>query len=245
MISKKRLVIIFVLLSLLAVFYYFFPFSLEHIGYTNKIYAHRVNSKEKLEASLLYFKGIELDLVYDSKKDILDVNHPPTKSMQLNFNDYLSSLKGEKPRLWLDIKNLNIDNALLILNKLQVILNKLDYNYSNVLVESTRPESLSIFSKAGFKTSYYLPPNIYLKSKKEKDSIIQLILGKLNRDNNLGISTNYKDYNLLKDNFPITTKYIWALTPRVHLDQLKVRSILKDSTVSILIIRFRSIKGNR
>lgn len=245
MINKKRLVLIGVLLSLLAVFYYFFPFNLEHIGYTNKIYAHRVNSKEKLEASLLYFKGVELDLVYDSKKNVLDVNHPPAKSIQLYFEDYLTVLKDKKPRLWLDIKNLNTENSLLVLKKLKADLNKLNYDYTNVLVESTIPEALPIFSREGFKTSYYLPPNIYSKPQTKKDSIIQLIQSKLNNDNKLAVSTNYKNYNFLKDNFPETTKYIWALTPRINLDQLKVRSILKDSTVSILIVRYRSLKGNR
>src|SRR5690554_4954312 len=111
--GKRILILVLAVLSLilLGMAYRYSPYKIEYLGHYDKIWAHRVNSTEKLESALKYFKGVELDLVYDEQKNILDVTHPPVPSIDLDLENYLSSINSEaKPYIWLDIKNLNFDN---------------------------------------------------------------------------------------------------------------------------------------
>src|SRR5690554_7822984 len=107
MITGKKLIILISVLFLtilLGMAYRYSPYKLEYLGYYDKIWAHRANSEEKLKSALKFFKGIEVDLVYNESKNILDVTHPPVPSINLNLRQYLSNiLKDEFPYIWLDI----------------------------------------------------------------------------------------------------------------------------------------------
>src|SRR5690554_7749167 len=60
---------LFIVLIIMAMAYRYFPYKIEYIGYYDKIWAHRVNSEEKLNSALKFFKGVEVDLVYDETKN--------------------------------------------------------------------------------------------------------------------------------------------------------------------------------
>jgi len=249
MITGKRiivLVIVFLSLFLLGKAYRYSPYKVEYLGYYDKIWAHRVNSTEKLESALKYFKGVELDLVYDNQKDILDVTHPPVPSINLNLEQYLSFINSEeKPYLWLDIKNLNDDTKDQILQKLTVLFSEKEYPLEKVLVETRYPEALSIFSAAGFKTSYYLPHSLTEKTSEKRNIELQKIAKILEKQPNLAISSTYTDYDMMLESFPTTDKYFW-ITSSVRTHGFSTpRRILKDSTVKAVLISFKAIKGNR
>ena len=57
-------------------------------GYEHKIWAHRVNSIEKLKETISCFEGVELDVVYIEDGDFFDVNHPPAESIGLSLDEY-------------------------------------------------------------------------------------------------------------------------------------------------------------
>ena len=52
------------------IIYRYNPYRIEFIGYYDKAFAHRVNNIEKLNSSLNFFNGVELDLVF--QKNTLD-----------------------------------------------------------------------------------------------------------------------------------------------------------------------------
>lgn len=244
MISKSKTIQILIVLLFIAIFYSYSPRKIEYLGYYNKVYAHRVNSIEKLNAALHFFKGVELDLVYKKDKNILDVNHPPAQSINLNFETYINEIEqGTFPFLWLDIKNLNINTAQDIFVKLNSILDKLSYPKNKILIETFYPEALSIFTKAGYHTSYYLPPKLYknvdLENEIKKINII------LKKQPNIGISTNFEDYEIIKTNFPNQKKYIWALVPNINTKFWKIRKLLKDEKVEIVLSKYKAFYGNR
>ena len=95
--GRKRALYFFGIITIvLLVLLYLYQHSakrVEFLGHYDKVLAHRVNSLEKLEASLKHFKGVELDLVYDNETNTFDVNHPPAKSINLTFETYLSAIK--------------------------------------------------------------------------------------------------------------------------------------------------------
>lgn len=247
--KKRNLFIFAILLIILAALLYSYQYSvkrLEFLGYYNKVYAHRVNSIEKLNQALKHFKGVELDLVYNVNTDKFDVNHPPAESINLSFESYLSAIKTDTlPFLWLDIKNLESKNSYKILSKLEFLVNKFNYPKDKLLVESLVPVALRPFNGSGFKTSYYLKPKLYLHDSLNLKTEIKNIRTVLKNQPYLAISASYENYDLMHKYFPKETKYMWAITSAYHFKQLKIREVLKDSTVAILLSSFKAKKGNR
>lgn len=247
--SKKAIKVYLKLLlvfSLLFMGYYYSPYKLEFLGHYSKVLAHRCNSVERLNSALKYYKGVELDLVYYKDTDVLDVNHPPSPSSQLNFVTYIDSLKkGKQPILWLDIKNLKEENALFIFNRISTILINKKYDFSKILIETRYPEALPIFTKAGFKTSFYLPKKLHLKSAIELKKSIDNISVVLENQPKIGISTNLHDYEVLNTFFPNKTKYIWTLAFPLNKYMFLTNKILKDSTVEIVLTKFNTLQGNK
>lgn len=249
MITGKRivvLVIVFLSLLLLGTLYRYSPYKVEYLGHYDKIWAHRVNSTEKLESALKYFKGVELDLVYDAQKNFLDVTHPPVPSINLNLEKYLSYINSEKkPYIWLDIKNLNVDNKDKILQKLTALFSEKEYPLEKVLVETRYPEALSKFSASGFRTSYYLPYGLTEITAEKRNIELQKISKILDEQPYLAISSNYTDYDIMHESFPTKDKYFW-ITSSVRTHGFSTpRRILKDSTVKAVLISYKAIKGNR
>jgi len=210
---KFGAVVTLVLLTM-AFCYRYSPYKLEFLGHYNKIWAHRANSIEKLSSATKYYEGVELDLVYIKEENILDVNHPPSKSIGLNFETYINALSENlSPFLWLDIKNLKEENAEHILDRLLQIFDQNKYPISKVLIETQKPEALPIFSEKGFMTSYYLPGSLITKEESDLLAEISEIKKVLIKQPNLGISTNHRDYPITEKYFPERIKYIWALVP--------------------------------
>ena len=246
MIQIKKIIISLFILLISLIAYKYSPYKIEFIGHYNKILAHRVNSLEKLKSALNYFNGVELDLVYNKTSNVLDVNHPPAISINLNFEDYISKIDSKKtPFLWLDIKNLTNENSEDILTLLLSIFNERDFPLNRVLIETRYPEALLIFTNSGFKTSYYLPSGLRNKNDSDLNSEIIKISNVLKKQPNIGISSDYRDYQILKDNFPSKTKYLWMISSITERWFSETRSILKDNKVEIVLVNYNAIKGNR
>lgn len=245
---KGRKVVVFSVLCLLVFgfLYRFSPRRLEFLGYYDKVFAHRVNSLEKQKQALYYFDGIELDLVYLEDKERLDVNHPPATSIDLNFDAYLEAIESKNfPFLWLDIKNLNTKNDVAIFTRLNKLFEAKGYPKNKVLIETPIPEALAHFTRAGYKTSYYLTPRLHQKTSADLKKEISNINRILELQPEIGISTSYEDYNIISRYFPNKTKYIWAISSPYKIKYSKVRRLLKDKTVAIVLTKFRSISGER
>ena len=234
-------------LTIVIILYSYSPYKLEFFGYHNKIWAHRVNSIEKLNSALEYYNGFEVDLVYNESEDFFDVNHAPAKSINLHFETYINTSTNinKAKGIWLDIKNLNQNNAQKILKRITKIFNNKNISLNNVIIESRFPEALSIFSEQGFKTSFYLPYNLHQKQENELYKSINQIKKVLRSQPNLAISSNHRDYEIMKKYFPDTEKYIWALVYTLNLEFLTTKKILKDDKVKVVLVNYNALKGNR
>lgn len=246
--GKKIVILVLAVLSLilLGMAYRYSPYKVEYLGHYDKIWAHRVNSTDKLESALKYFEGVELDLVYDDQKNILDVTHPPVPSINLDLEKYLSFINTpEKPYMWLDIKNLNNENKAVILKILNKLFSQKEYPLDKVLIETRYPEALSEFSAAGFKTSFYLPYGLAEMTAEKRKVELQKITNILTEQPDLAISSNYTDYDMMHESFPTKDKYFW-ITSSIRTHGFSTpRRILKDSTVKAVLISYKAIKGNR
>ncbi|WP_452224755.1 hypothetical protein [Lacinutrix chionoecetis] len=246
--TKGRKIFIFALFCLLIIgfLYKYSPRRIEFLGHYDKVFPHKVNSLQKQKEALKYFNGVELDLVYHAKEDFLEVNHPPDKTIGLTFKSYLEQIEANTfPFLWLDIKKLDTTNAEAILFKLNALFDKKNYPKNKILIETQQPETLVDFVTFGYKTSYYLKPGLINYAAKDLKTEIAYIDSILKAQPEIGISSSFEDYNVLRNNFPEKTKYIWAITSAYKPRFKTVNTILKDTTVAIVLSQFNSFGGNR
>jgi len=248
--SLTKGIVILILIFAAVFFYHKAVFKFEHKGYSEKIWAHRVNSIEKLEYTQKNYAGIELDLVFDIKSQTFDVNHPPAESIGLSLETYLSQLhQNNTLGVWLDFKNLDSLNANLALSRLLFLTQKYQINKNYIIVESQNPKHLKIYQKAGFKTSYYLPAFLNKLSPKELTKKIEEIKLNIQNHNPTAISTNIVDYTIIATHFPEQTKYLWSIdktfSPRMFENFIEARKALKDPKVEVLLVRVNKNKGHR
>lgn len=241
----KRLIFFILLVVILMFLFKYNPYKIQFIGHYDKIWAHRVNSTEKLQWALNFFDGVELDLEYHSEADFLDVNHSPSTSINLSFEDYFKTIYKKQPFIWLDIKQLDTINSDAIFKKLKSVFESESYPINKVLIETQQPESLPIFTDYGFKTSYYLPSNLRLKDSLLLQNDILTIQKVLKSQPNIAISTDYKDYEIITKYFPNSEKYIWILVSNFNTEITQIRKILNDKTVQAVLINYHSPEGNR
>ncbi len=212
--------------------------------FEDKIWAHKVNSIEKLNEATNIFSGVELDVVFYIDGNYFDVNHPPDKSINLSLNEYFQSQMSDPDyRYWIDFKNLNKDNKLQSSNSLDSITKLFKIDKSNIIVESVAPQFLKSFRDKGFITSYYLPPGIHTLNEESLETILEKIRNNIIFYENIYISCDYKDYPIVKKHFPDTRKITW-FTVYGYMNKIKaillLYEILLDENVDVLLISFHS-----
>ncbi len=130
-----------------------------------KVWAHRSNFAESntIESFKLKARGREIDIYYDTDNDSYIVSHDYPYIMK---NERLIKLEevfintDTKGYYWLDFKNLkdlSISNTKTSAKKLHELLEKYSL-LERTIVESKDPINLSVFSKNGFFTSYWIAP---------------------------------------------------------------------------------------
>ncbi len=239
----KKGIKIVVVLILLAFVYKHNPYQFEFLGHYDKIWAHRVNTLDKLAWSTPFFKGVELDLVYSN--GILDITHPPKPSTGLSLAEYLQSLDPKDSiNLWLDIKNLTLKNVAKINQRIDQLINSNAYPKELILIESRAPEALSIFLDDNYRCSYYLPDGLYYMKSPELNTTIAHIQNVIIKYPKLEISSHFRDYPIMAQNFD-APKNLWAIQHSRIKDYSAIRTLLADTTVKTVLISYRSIRGNR
>ena len=242
----QKIIIVIVLLSIAFFLTRIYPkLKKEKVvfNYKNtKLWAHRVNSIQKLNIVLNNFDGFELDVVYDLDKNIFDVNHPPAKSINLILDNYLSSIDSiNNYKLWIDFKNLNSKTKLNALNRLNFIAATHKINPINIIVESDNLTDLYEFKNAGYQISFYLPSLHNLKSENLEQTITN-INDQLKKNNNIYISSNCIDYQIMKEKFPKQKKLLWVSGKISKTSGIKtltiINSIIKDKLVEVLLIPY-------
>lgn len=214
--------------------------SIAEIPFDHQIWAHRNNSFEDLERYQKTFTGLEIDLMYRADQNILDVNHPPAKSLGISFENYLQKFsENDSLFLWLDIKNLTVELANPIFERVDVLLEKYNMDKSRVLIESVVPEALLNFSKAGYVTSYYLPP-IHTLTPEQVMPIMSKAKRLVERGQISGISQSIEGILYAQYFMPNVAKFTWALDVSVDSDQLKsfaLRTLRDNDDIKVILVR--------
>lgn len=254
MTSGKRIkytALLFGVLFTGALIYYYIPFKWEYSGNMHKVWAHRVNSIEKLNYTQKRYAGIELDILYDEFSGTFDVNHPPAPSINLTLETYFSYWdKSQKASgLWLDFKNLNVSNYEKSLLHLIHLTEKFQLKRNKIIVESQHPQFLKGFEAAGFVTSYYLPSELHSLNEEQLSKKIAEINREITMFPTSAISTNIDDYEIISKHFSYHKKLLWSLHSTLPKKGFKkytlTKKALNDKTVEVLLVRVNRKKGHR
>lgn len=247
----KYVTLLFGILFVGALIYYYLPFKLEYSGNMHKVWAHRVNSIEKLNYTQKRYVGIELDILYDESSGTFDVTHPPAESINLTLETYLShwDTNQKASGLWLDFKNLNVSNYKKSLLRLIHLTEKFQLEKNKIIVESQHPQFLKDFEKAGFITSYYLPSELLSLNEEQLSKKITEINRQIISFPTSALSTNIDDYEIIAKYFPDHKKLLWSLHSTLPKKGFKnyalTKKALNDKTVEVLLVRVNRRIGHR
>lgn len=125
-------------------------------NHPDKIWLHRCNSTEKLHEKSAHYPNVEVDVVFRSDYTF-DVTHDVDTSFHLSIDPYLDYLQKNDGKIWLDIKNLIPANKEIMLSVLDSLLHKHGIDKNRVIIESPSWQSLDVFTRKGYYTSYYVP----------------------------------------------------------------------------------------
>ena len=147
-----------VLLSICAIGtleYFFRNKNYRSIKIEHSVWQHRVNSAHLLEAAIKQdAKGIEIDIIIND--DNIYVSHDlPTKESLL-LTDFIKLVPREM-QIWMDFKQLTVARVPASLSILENIDKKYDIR-RRALIESKNTSALSLLSKSGFHTLFWIYP---------------------------------------------------------------------------------------
>lgn len=137
----------------------------------SKVLPHRINSTGKL-SDIWHngFRSLEVDILYDYKGDGKFYVGHNDGVMGTDLGSFLSSIPyNEIEKIWLDFKNLNERNHQAALDELEKIDRLHDLKGKAILESGWRSSQFSIFRKAGWRTSYYLPTGKLKNALKENN----------------------------------------------------------------------------
>lgn len=183
-----------------------------HPAFGQARWVHRVNSIERYKELKNSYNGFEIDIQFNAEQGTLGVGHDPDPNFSLSLEQLIAAIESpQKCYFWLDIKQLDTLNAPIIHETLLRLADKYGIR-QNILVESLHPQALSIFTRSGFYTSYYLPPfHVFKCSGKEITSYYATVVENLSKSEVDAISGNHMQYLFMEKYFPGYDHLMWNL----------------------------------
>lgn len=205
--------------------------SILNLSYCQKLWVHRVNSYERLQAVQEYFGGFETDLVFDKAANTFSITHPPAPAGDLTADDYFRWLKLSGKKMWLDIKDLQPADAEAAVQYF-IRSDSLYGIRDKVVVESSVPVFVNKLASKGFIVSYLVLPQ-YLAGN-ERDTVPNLL------PEVSFVSQEDRFVDALKRHYPGKKIITWALSFDNYYNFSHLRSLLSDPSIAIVLINVKS-----
>src|SRR5262245_7032067 len=170
-----------------------------------------MNSAERAVWMAKQYRGMEIDVMYDSAADSFDMGHPPTPSIGLSLDRLLAAVPDVASHsFWIDFKNLTDANAATACTRLVAIARKYDL-IRHMIVESVHPTALACFTDNGFHTSYYLFPEVGLlaMNTEQRTAYYEEVKAGLATSNVNNLSMSYESLPFVDRYFPDADVLTW------------------------------------
>jgi hypothetical protein len=205
-----------------------------------KVWLHRVNSVERAARMAKKYRGLEIDVMYDSAAANFDVGHPPVPSAGLSLDRLFAAVPDVTNHyFWLDFKNLIDGNAQAACGTLLAIARKHGI-VSHVIVESTHPRALACFTVNGFYTSYYLFPDLdpHTMAPDQLRKAYEEVKTNLAASDVSALSSSYRSLPFIEAYFPDSDILLWYLEPKGGLRYHAALSYLeRNPRVKVILVK--------
>lgn len=203
----------------------------------DKIWLHRTNNVKRLQAYAKEFKNFEIDVRFNQALNEFNVDHD-NDSGGNSLEEMLTALPDAQDRyFWLDFKNLNEENKDKALKHLLDLMAKHNLKPEHFVVESSRPEYLEDFTRAGFQTSYYFPCLKVAEDLSQLEKQLESAVKKFDASNVKYVSADAAYFDYLRHYFPNAHKLVWVMTEKKVKIKKMNDSILTDPRVKIILNR--------
>ena len=194
----------------------------------DKLWAHRILDKSIAHSIKNDVPGIEVDVFYESDLNIFDVRHHG-KLQNKSLYNFLNDLDSVK--IWLDVKNINVNNIDLITKRLIY----LDYHFNisdRLIIESKKINLLSNIQDFGFNVCYWLPSFHVLKSLFE----IYKIKNDLMKYKPAAISCSHNHVLFYSNKFPNYNLHCWTNGVDLDKDVDIIYKLCERNNVKIVLV---------
>ena len=213
------------------------------IDFPVKVWLHRVDSQERARLMAGKYRGLEVDIVYDTARHYFDVGHPPVPSVGLSLEQWIGSIPDPGSHyFWLDFKNLTEADEAASCDLLASIARKYGLLH-NLIVESPNPRGLSCFGERGFHTSYYLFPDSTLDSMSppQVQAYYEEVKANLQASRVSAVSSHYRSLPFIRKYFPRMDILLWYLEPARNPRFYVTRAYLSSQDrVKVILVNERS-----
>jgi hypothetical protein len=205
-----------------------------------KVWLHRVNSVDRATRMAKRYRGLEIDVMYDSAAAYFDVGHPPVPSAGLSLDRLFAVVPDITTHyFWLDFKNLTDGNAQAACGTLLAIARKRGI-VSHVIVESTNPRALGCFTANGFYTSYYLFPDLdpHTMAPDQLRKSYEEVKTNLAASDVSAVSSSYRSLPFIEAYLPDSDILLWYLEPRGSLRYHAALAYLeRNPRVKVILVK--------
>jgi hypothetical protein len=203
-----------------------------------KVWVHRVNSRERYELLKGRFSGFETDITYDSAAHSFAVYPPPQPAAgdTLSLQRFLQKVNTGDKHFWFDTRNVNGANAERALEAFGS-LPGYDGIKRHSIIELYDLAAAKYFSKQGYTVGYNVPEQLMknmLSDKRLQDSIsAELADVKY-------VSQDSGYIFLLKKLLPGKPVITWHTQFDIFTNKKEIKDILNDPAVAIVLVSIKS-----
>jgi hypothetical protein len=199
----------------------------------DRIWAHKVNSLSSVEDRITEFRGVEVDMFYNYKKDNFEIKHE-IDSVGIDLEYYLDSiLKIKELYFWFDYKNLksNTDSGI---SKLYSILTQRELE-KKCFVESYFAKELEGF-KGKLATSFWFSITNIPEQKSERDKLYQEKYKYIESCNIDMLSANFRMFEFITEYFPDYKCNYWIFNELNTNKTENLNKLIASPNVNVIII---------
>lgn len=200
---------------------------------SDKVWAHRFNVLNNNYHKLDEFRGVEIDVFYESNQNSFIVKHD-IEDVGIDLEMFLDSvLAYKKTPIWIDYKNMNMETANGIKTLKNIISNRnlIDYCF----VESYYLGSLKK-AKGQLLTSFWTGSHFIPESRAGQDSLFLSDYSKLNLSDFNMLSAPHNMFEFFSYYFPNTKCNYW-LNGTLGTEEInRVKKIASAPNTNIILI---------
>lgn len=203
----------------------------------SRLWVHRVNTVQRYDILKDKFTGFELDVIYDTSKNAFKVCHPPLQEddVAVDLAEFIAHTDSNH-RFWLDIRDLDSNNVTKALTVLAAI-DSHGWLKKHAIIELYDELAAAAVTRNGYTVSF----NVWngFAAKMIADPAFRSYAGSVLKD--VAYVSREADFvPELKQLFPGKRIITWQPGLRNFLNRSKLRELLKDPVIDIILITVES-----